>query len=396
MPLPNITTNFKFSDGTDLGERLITKNYLISVYPELFSNLFTSNLWGWGYGQPWSMGSNTSYSTPITLSDGLNWKQVSCTHWGVYDGHAAAIKSDGTLWTVGRNSYGELGLGIFDTTERTSFTKVGTDTDWAYVKCGPFNTAAIKKDGSLWTWGRNVERQLGLGDATVRRVPTRVGLFNVRDVAISDSSMSAITQDGGLWSWGTNRSGILGLNIEFSTDYRSYPTAVSTGNRFLSLDMNSDYAYAVTETGSIYRWGRLSPQGGISFQDYPILYFGSDDFKSVACGYSHAAAIKKDGTLLTIGNNSYGGLGNGTTTSSSFFIQVPGIWKQVSCGNYMTAAIRTDGSLWTWGNNQDRQLGQNISTSFTSTPAQIFGGGYNWKNIVCAPFGMYGIKSYEY
>lgn len=44
---------------------------------------------------------------------------------------SAAILDDGTLWVVGANSDGELGLG--DTTNRTEWTQLGTDTDWAKV-----------------------------------------------------------------------------------------------------------------------------------------------------------------------------------------------------------------------------------------------------------------------
>jgi alpha-tubulin suppressor-like RCC1 family protein len=401
MPLPNITTNFKFSDGIDVGEKLITKDYLISVYPQLMPTLFSSNLWGWGYGHPWRTNGGFDYESPTVLSNGLNWKQVSCTHWYAYDGHAAAIKSDGTLWTAGYNSYGELGSG--NNTSRNFFSRVGSDADWRYVQCGPYNTAAIKNDGTLWVCGRNIERQLGLGDATNRSSLTQVGFGGrkIQSVSISASSMTAIAEDGTLWSWGTNSNGILGLGYDSSSGTSgrtAFPTLVSiTGDyKIKTMDMDYNTAYAVATSGELIRWGDLSSQGGSSFTNRPQVFdYGS--WKSVACGYNHSAAIKNDGTLWTIGNNDYGGLGNGTFTSSSIFVQVPGIWKQVSCGNYMTGAIRSDGSLWTWGNNLNDQLGQSLyNISGKSNPAQTTEGGYNWKNIVCAPFGMYAIRSYEY
>ena len=60
---------------------------------------------------------------------------------------SAAILDDGTLWVVGANSDGELGLG--DTTNRTEWTQLGTDTDWAKVYMGGGNFFAIKTDGTL-------------------------------------------------------------------------------------------------------------------------------------------------------------------------------------------------------------------------------------------------------
>ena len=79
---------------------------------------------------------------------------------------SAAILDDGTLWVVGTNSDGELGLG--DTTNRTEWTQLGTDTDWAKVYMGGGNFFAIKTDGTLYGAGRNEAGTLGLGSAGVK------------------------------------------------------------------------------------------------------------------------------------------------------------------------------------------------------------------------------------
>jgi len=85
----------------------------------------------------------------------------------------AIIKTDGTLWTFGHNSYGELGLE--DTTHRSSPVQVGSLTTWNMVICGYYYTAAIQTDGTLWSWGRNSDGQLGLEDTTHRSSPVQVG-----------------------------------------------------------------------------------------------------------------------------------------------------------------------------------------------------------------------------
>ena len=46
--MPNPNTNFKDSDGVDLGNKLITKEYLMSVYPQIANQLITPELWVWG------------------------------------------------------------------------------------------------------------------------------------------------------------------------------------------------------------------------------------------------------------------------------------------------------------------------------------------------------------
>ena len=63
------------------------------------------------------------------------------------------IKADGTLWALGRNHYGQLGIG--NTVNTAVKTKVGTDSNWQSIEGGQFHTVAIKADGLLWTWGFN-------------------------------------------------------------------------------------------------------------------------------------------------------------------------------------------------------------------------------------------------
>jgi hypothetical protein len=118
--MPNPITNFKDSDGVDLGSKLITKEYLMSVYPQIANQMITPELWIWGLNSAGQLGDNTfvSRSTPVTtFVGGANWKQVSCGR-----NHIAAIKTDGTLWTWGNNSTAQLG----DNTAGIKLTPVTT------------------------------------------------------------------------------------------------------------------------------------------------------------------------------------------------------------------------------------------------------------------------------
>lgn len=65
--------------------------------------------------------------------------------------HFAAIKEDGTLWTWGSNQYGQLGDGT--TVDKSSPVQIGTDNDWSTVIAGDIHTIALKRDGSLYAWG---------------------------------------------------------------------------------------------------------------------------------------------------------------------------------------------------------------------------------------------------
>ena len=91
--------------------------------------------------------------------------------------YSLILKNDGTLWGCGYNGYGELGLG--DTTDRTIFTQITTNTNnIKSVYCGYGYTFILKTDGTLWNCGRNEYGHLGLGDTTHRNTFTQVTTNN--------------------------------------------------------------------------------------------------------------------------------------------------------------------------------------------------------------------------
>ena len=138
-----LTTNYKNSTGIDIGSTLVEKSYLIDRYPELVDTFRFAGLWLWGYNLYGQLGDNTvaAKSSPIqTIAGGTNWKQVA---GGYY--HTACIKTDGTLWTWGRNTFDQLG----DNTVANKSSPVQTvaaGTNWQLVAGGVYHTAAIRDD----------------------------------------------------------------------------------------------------------------------------------------------------------------------------------------------------------------------------------------------------------
>ena len=354
-------------------------------------------LWTWGYNYYGQLGDNTSTNrnTPVTtFAGGTNWKQVTCG--GI---HIAAIKTDGTLWTWGRNSYGRLGDNT-TTTRSIPVTTFAGGTNWKQVACGYSHSAAIKTDGTLWTWGRNSYGQLGNNTTTNRLTPvtTLSGETNWKQVFCGDNHTAAIKTDGTLWTWGRNSYGRLGDN---TTTQRNTPVTTFAGGTNWKQVAGGGYLTAAIKTdGTLWTWGRnnFGQLGNNTTTDRstPITTFaGGTNWKQVAGGNAHTAAIKTDGTLWTWGRNSYGRLGDNTTVNRSTPVTTFAggtNWKQVACGGYYTAAIKTDGTLWTWGNNDSGQLGDNTITT-RSTPVTTFAGGTNWKQVACGFFHTTAIKT---
>ena len=369
----------------DLDNYLVTEYWLIDQY-------VGDTLWGWGrngYGQ---LGDNTviQRNTPVTtLPGGTNWKQISCRFR-----HTTAIKTDGTLWTWGENYYGQLGTGQGYVPSSFRSTPVQTffaTTNWKQVSCGQRYTAAIKTDGTLWTWGRNNSGQLGNNTTTSRSTPvtTFVGGNNWKQVSAGYTSPMAIKTDGTLWTWGRNLFAQIGDNT--TTNRLTPVTTFAGGTNWKQVSAGYSHMSAIKTDGTLWTWGR-NYAGSLgdnttTQRNTPITTFaGGTNWKQVICGQFQTVAIKTDGTLWTWGYNSSGQLGvNDAGTTFSRTTPVTTFaggtnWKQVAGGDSYTAAIKTDGTLWTWGINTSGPLGDNTTTT-RCTPVTTFAGGTNWKQV---------------
>ena len=296
-----------------------------------------NTLWAWGKNGDGQLGDGTviDRSSPVQIGALTNWGQVSSKNNA---DHSAAVKTDGTLWTWGTGSNGELGINAsgFPSGNRSSPVQVGSLTNWSFVSVGRELSAAITSAGSLYAWGNNANGNLGTGDAVSRSSPVQVGvLTNWAAVAVAFRGMAAVKTDNTLWSWGLNQVGLCGLGDVVP---RSSPVQVGALTNWASVDL-----------------------------------------------FESCFAIKTDGTLWAWGSNFSGELGQNDTIARSSPVQVGALtdWKQASAGDQWCAATKTDGTLWTWGGNSDGRLGTNTpGPSATSSPVQV-GALTSW-SVVCA------------
>jgi len=201
------------------------------------------SLWSWGYNYYGQLGNNKNNhtSSPVqTIAGGNNWNFVACGNY-----HTAAIKTDGTLWAWGYNSYGQIG----DNTLVHKSSPIQTTTyatNWTSVSCGQLATAGIKTDGTLWLWGRNSYGQLGDNTITHRSSPVQTtARGNTWNKVSAGYVTSATKKDGTLWVWGRNNQGALGIN---ATGNRSSPVqTVMLGSSWSNVSTASYNIAAIYE-----------------------------------------------------------------------------------------------------------------------------------------------------
>jgi len=407
----SIQTNFKEGpdeNNIDLGEKFLTKNKLLRYYNQLVEDPKIAHRALVGFGSIKTASPTLGFTYGITINTSVllnttnaDWKQVDMCYTDTAGSlHIAAIKTDGSLWTWGYNGYGQLGNSTV--TSSSTPIKIGTGVDWKQVSCGIYFNVAVKTSGTLWSWGSNDLGQLGLSNITNRSSPVQIGTgTDWKQVSCGYKHFIAVKTDGTLWTCGYNYNGQLGLS---NITNRSSPVQVGTGTDWSQISVDRYHSAAIKTDGTLWMWGMNNyGQLGVSSAASNILtprQVGTTaDWKQVSCGYTHSAAIKTDGTLWTWGYDMRWSLGISITIYSNGR-NIPGLienasnsWKYVSVGKYSTSAIKTDGTLWAWGDNTGIPYYPVLGITINSVISSItqVGNNSNWISIVNKNYSMIGI-----
>lgn len=291
------------------------------------------SLFTWGYSNAGLPSRITGLSDVVAISAGND--------------HFSALKSDGTVWS---SHFVASSTGKYYAPGE--FAQVAGLSGITAISEGGDYRVALKNDGSVWEWGYYFT-----GDA----VPI-AGLSGVRAIYSSGTISLALATDNTVLSWSGNKpSG--------GTGGRTAPalvTGLSDVTAF-SADESGGIRYAVKSDGTVWRWTASSAPRTIS---------GLTNVKNISANYGMALALKNDGTVWAWGYNSKGELGDGTTTTRTAPVQVLGLTDivAISAGGMFeaSAALQRDGTVWTWGDNSAGQIGNKGTNPYYSTPVQPY------------------------
>jgi alpha-tubulin suppressor-like RCC1 family protein len=334
--------------------------------------------------------------------------------------HACAVFASGALYCWGGNDFGQLGKppsASDPICEEKNGTKhfcqptpapVPNLTDVASVGRGGTDfTCAIKKDGSVWCWGRNHWGQIGALDQECA-VPAAGGAFTTptrcnptpqlitlpakaKALYPGPATTCVLLENGDVYCWGFNDGARAGIALENPTatpfDTRKHPpTKVAFPSEVgpiarLTASSGTNTTCATAQNGKVWCWGkahvgqagRLPSSVGPAGCNYCSPIPGavretdggalSDAFVSQTGG---ATCVRRtDQTVWCFGNNGFGELGQGTTDAiqgdGAHWVPakvpvLPAIVNLVGQYTYLFATDTT-GAVWAWGENRYGSLG---------------------------------------
>ncbi len=327
-----------------------------------FSTIANTYSWGSDYDGQLGISNNTypGYPGPVAIGHlDIGGAQGCWSRVSAGGSHSLGITCGGGLDAWGLGYYGQLGISVIPDlcgltgSDPCAISPRGVGplgVYWAEAAAGGSHSLGRRTDGTLYSWGRNAEGQLGLGTTISQSTPVNVpvpgGTGTWNGISAGGFHSLGLRSDDTLWIWGQNTSGQLGIGA-------SSPDTCSTN--------------ACAKSPQQVALPGGSPAGS--------------HWSAAEAGDLHTLALRSDGTLWAWGDNTTGQLGIGASSPDTCGSnpcakspqQVPlpsgspagSTWIAVSAGGIHSMAIRSDGTLWTWGANGYGQLGIGVTSPDT-------------------------------
>jgi alpha-tubulin suppressor-like RCC1 family protein len=340
----------------------------------------------WGSNESGQLGdgSTTSSSMPVAVTGELVFSAVT-----VGTIHTCGVTTAGAAYCWGSNGSGQLGNG--STTSSSVPVAVAGGLIFAAVTVGSSHACGLAPAGAAYCWGSNGGGRLGDGTTTNSTVPVAVaGGLTFSVLSASGQHTCGLATNGVAYCWGSNSAGQLG---DGSTSSSAVPVAVAGGLTFSALSASGEHTCGLATTGAAYCWGLNSAgqlgDGSTSSSAVPVAVASGLTFATLARGGAprgfhmgsghlftseHACGVTTAGAAHCWGNNAFGQLGTGSTTSSLVPVVVAGglTFATLSASVTHTCGVTTDGVAYCWGSNADGELG-NGSTTSSNVPVKVLG-----------------------
>ena len=272
--------------------------------------------------------------------------------------HTCGLKTDGKIACFGHSAFNELGRPnatdplctapiFYDYHANANHQCVGTLVEVMFgalpktvsVVAGEVHSCALA-DGKVECWGANATGQLGRPGAGAAELNAQIVVTDPALLTALDG-VSALASDGakhtcalranGVVCWGKNDMGQLGVD-PVGLPFRGFAGPPITGTAGAgSIGVAERVSCAVKSDATVVCWGAdlaALGDGGTGSSFAPVAIKGPGgagllgNVLSIAPGFRHACALKKDGTVWCWGKNDRGQLGDGTKVDSPYPVKV--------------------------------------------------------------------------
>lgn len=361
----------------------------------------SGNLYGWGSNVNGGTAQNTATGNTLSptaaVDSHTNWSMIMMSISRGGSGAVAGtgvigLQNNGTLWSWGSNGAGGINGYIGQGNNNNVYlvpTRIGTDSDWAYIAMNNEGGLAIKNNGSLWSWGMDMYGDLGQGGGGASYyVPTQVGAgTNWAKVFGGYNTTFLIDTSGKLWAIGSNSLYTTGLGV--NSGNTTTITQVGSATNWIYVSTINGGTIGLQSNGTLWSWGTDQAgelcQGISSAVPTPTQIGVLTTWSTAAMGgdgnsNNWAHFIKTDGTLWAAGSNF--GYQTGRNTNSGNLTTPTQVgtdtnWSRVACfnspagGNGGSIGLKSNATLYSWGSNNAGQLGQGTSSGNVQIPTQI-------------------------
>jgi alpha-tubulin suppressor-like RCC1 family protein len=213
-------------------------------------------VWNFGYNTYGQLGIDddiTNVEIPILMHDLVgDIIQVATGHF-----HSLCLDSQGTVWSFGKNDFGQLGLG--DIQPRDFQSLIPGLENIVQITAGTNHSLCLDNQGHVWSFGNNNFGQLGLGGnkyidgSYSNKHPTMIAdLENIIQISAGNDHSLCLDTEGKVWSFGGNAIGQLGLKTNVDT---STPTMISNLNNIIQISGGGYYSLCLDNQGRVWGFG---------------------------------------------------------------------------------------------------------------------------------------------
>ncbi len=349
-------------------------------------------VWAWGWNAFGQLGNGTSNNawSPVQTGLGAVPPLTSVVKLGGRPYFTLAEKSDGTIWAWGMNQFGQMGNGTVNPfsgpqvtvpVQVNSSSPGGPINNARQITCGYQFGAALATNGTVWTWGSGTHGELGQGTPIASYAPAQVpGLTNVTAISAGWFHILALKSDGTVWAWGNNSSGEVGDGTTFN---QSNAVQVLNVSNAVVVSGGDSHSSALAFDGTVWKWGKNDVgelgNGTINAVANPVpakiladkFGNGFSNVVMLSARDYHNIAVKADGSVWMWGANDQGQCGDGTVNDAWRPVPVVGLGARVGLPLNAAADAQPGYADLTWSSATGQyfsvEYSANLANGFTAT-----------------------------